>query len=333
MDDNGRHRRNRDERTPAGQALESARPQGSGNAISVVIRVRDAAEELDRCLCALKRQTIPDACTLEIVVVDNESKDESRAVAQRYGAAIVPISRAEFTWGRALNRGIAQTRGDIVLLLSSDATPADETWLEHMVEPFAEADVAVVYGRQLPYPSAPIDERARLARTFGAEPISLDPGVHANNPSGKGMGASNVCAAVRRRVWEEHPYDEQISGGEEGPFTSHVLARGYRCLYQPSARVYHSHRDSPWKMACREWEILEKNAAYANARIRMRTLVKWWAGVAVRRLVNCVRADAPWYRRAEGVLRLPLELPAYVVVGVSMLRERSRRKAREVFWR
>ncbi len=333
MDANGHHRGRHDERTQAGQVAESDRSQGLGNTISVVIRVRDAAKELDRCLCALKRQTLPDARMLEIVVVDNESRDESRTVAVRHKTVVVAISRADFTWGRALNRGIARTHGDIVLLLSSDATPADETWLKHMVEPFAEADVAVVYGRQLPYRNAPIDERVRLARTFGTKPISLDRDVHANNPSGKGMGASNACAAIRRTAWEEHPYDEQISGGEEGPFTSHVLARGYRCLYQPSARVYHSHRENPWKMACREWEILEKNAVYADVRIRVRTLVKWWAGVTMRRLVNCIRADAPWYRRAEGVLRLPLELPAYVVVGLSMLREQSRRRAREVFWR
>lgn len=333
MDDNGRHRRNRDERPPAGQALESARPQGSGNAISVVIRVRDAAEELDRCLCALKRQTIPDACTLEIVVVDNESKDESRAVAQRYGAAIVPISRAEFTWGRALNRGIAQTRGDIVLLLSSDATPADETWLEHMVEPFAEADVAVVYGRQLPYPNAPIDERARLARTFGAEPISLDRNKHAENPSAKGMLASNACAAIRRVLWEEYPYDEQTSGGEEGPFTCEALRRGWRCLYQPSARVYHSHRDGSWRLACRDWEILHKNVVYTASRLRWWMLLKWWVGVIKRRIVNCIRTEAPLRCRIEGLLRLPADVSACVIVGSLLFRAKSRQRMRQVFWR
>jgi rhamnosyltransferase len=300
--------------------------------VSVVIRVRDAERELERCLSSLKRQVLPGGAKLEIVVVDNDSRDGSLGVAERHGAGIVPISQAEFSWGRALNRGIAKTRGDIVLLLSSDVTPADKDWLTHMVEPFAQPDVAIVYGRQLPYPDAPVDERVRLKRTFGEKPILLD-GRQEVEDTGKGMNASNACAAIRRAVWQANPYDETTAGGEEGPFTCQALKRGYRCLYQPSARAHHSHRDSPWKFACREWEILHKNAAYGGSRLRGRMLLRWWVRVAKRRLVNCVRAEAPAYYRIEGLVRLPIDLMACVIIGLSLLPERSRQRARQLFWR
>ena len=164
------------------------------------------------------RQDLPDGVELEIVVVDNDSTDDSRAVAQRHGAVIVSISQAEFSWGRA-QPGDRAGQGEIVLLLSSDATPADEHWVRRMVEPFVEPDVAIVYGRQVPYPNAPVDERMRLQQTFGP-PVALDlDDRHGENPSAKGMLASNACAAIRRAVWQEQPYDEQTSGGEEGPFT------------------------------------------------------------------------------------------------------------------
>jgi GT2 family glycosyltransferase len=300
--------------------------------VSIVIRARNAAKDLDRCLGGLMRQTLPAGAELEIVVVDNDSTDDSRAVAQRHGAGIVPISQAEFSWGRALNRGIAKARGDIVLLLSSDATPADESWLRNMIEPFSEPDVAIVYGRQLPYPDAPVDERVRLKRTFGAKPIVLDGGQEVED-TGKGMNASNACAAIRRAVWQANAYDETTAGGEEGPFTCQALKRGYRCLYQPSARAYHSHRDSPWKFACREWEILHKNAAYGGSRLRGHMLLRWWVRVAKRRLGNCVRAEASAYYRVEGLVRLPIDLMACVIIGLLLLPERSRRRARQLFWR
>ncbi len=306
---------------------------GQGTTISAVIRVRDAARELERCLAAMRRQVLPDGVPLEIVVVDNDSKDGSRAIAERYGAAVVSISHEDFTWGRALNRGIAQTHGEIVLLLSSDATPADETWVQCMTEPFAQDDVAIVYGRQLPYPDAPIDERARLARTFGADPLSLDKDKHAENPSAKGMLASNACAAIRRIFWEEHPYDEETSGGEEGPFTCEALKRGRRCLYQPSARVYHSHRDGSWRLACRDWEILHKNVVYTASRLRWWMLLKWWAGVIKRRIVNCTRVEAPLRCRVMGLLRLPADLSACVIVGSLLFCTKSNQRIRQAFWR
>jgi rhamnosyltransferase len=301
--------------------------------ISAVIRVRNAADDLDRCLSSVRRQVLPSGMELEIIVVDNDSTDDSRGVARRHGAVVVPISQAEFSWGRALNRGIAQTHGEVVLLLSSDATPADEFWVQRMVEPFTEPDVAIVYGRQLPYPDAPIDERVRLRRTFGTEPIVLDRTKHAENPTAKGMLASNACAAVRRAVWQEHVYDEDISGGEEGPFTCQTLGQGLRCLYEPEAVVHHSHRDSPWRYACREWEILHKNVVYSGAPLKKRTLLRWWLGVAKRRLLNCLRVGVPLYYRLEGLVRLPIDVAACMVVGSLLFCEKSRQRARQVFWR
>jgi len=298
-----------------------------------VIRVRNAADELDRCLSGLESQTLTDGADLELIVVDNDSTDDSRVVARRHGAVVVPIFQAEFSWGRALNRGIARARGALVLLLSSDATPVDEYWVQHMVEPFQEPDVAVVYGRQLPYPDAPVDERVRLERTFGTQPIVLDKERHANNPAAKGMLASNACAAIRRSVWQDHPYDEETSGGEEGPFTCQALKQGYRCLYQPDARVYHSHRDGPWRLACREWQILHKNVVYTGSRLRTRVLLRWWVAVAKRRLINCVRVHAPLYYRMEGLMRLPADLAACMIVGSLLLHEVSRQKTRQIFWR
>ena len=67
--------------------------------VSVVIRVRNAAADLARCLAALRAQTMPASMELELIIVDNESTDGSVEVASEYGAVVVPISLADFSWG------------------------------------------------------------------------------------------------------------------------------------------------------------------------------------------------------------------------------------------
>src|SRR5579863_452148 len=88
--------------------------------VSAVIRNRNEAHHMAHVLTALAHQSEP---LHEVVVVDNESSDSSIALAERFGARIVKISRSEFTYGRALNVGIAASSGDAILILSAHSLP------------------------------------------------------------------------------------------------------------------------------------------------------------------------------------------------------------------
>jgi rhamnosyltransferase len=103
----------------------------SPGAISVVIRVRNEGAALHKVLCALKLQDLP---PWEIIVVDNASTDESRAVAQYHGATILDISRAEFTYGRALNWGIRKSQGEFICILSAHSLPIGKDFLRTAVD-------------------------------------------------------------------------------------------------------------------------------------------------------------------------------------------------------
>ena len=78
---------------------------------SVVIRVRDEVTALTEVLARLERQT----ATHQVVVVDNASCDGSGEAARAAGAEVVGISAAEFSFGRALNRGAARTEAEVVV--------------------------------------------------------------------------------------------------------------------------------------------------------------------------------------------------------------------------
>ena len=83
---------------------QTRRPE-QGRIVSAVIRVRNAGAELDRCLSSLGCQVLPDGVELEMIVVDNDSTDDSRGVAQRHGAVIVPISASRVLLGPGAKPG------------------------------------------------------------------------------------------------------------------------------------------------------------------------------------------------------------------------------------
>ena len=57
---------------------------------------------------------------VEVIVVDDGSTDDSRAVIESYGDRITPIVKANGGHGSALNAGYAASRGEIVIFLDAD---------------------------------------------------------------------------------------------------------------------------------------------------------------------------------------------------------------------
>jgi glycosyltransferase involved in cell wall biosynthesis len=196
--------------------------------ISLVIRTKNEAGWIERCLRAIALQDLSD---WEVVVVDNESADDTRAVARRLKCRIVRISARSFTYGRAINLGIRHARGDLVAILSGHCVPAHDRWLSALAAHFDDPTVAGVYGRQIPLPdSHPFDKRD-LWTTFGVE----------RRVQRKDYLFHNANSMIRRSVWTGLPFDEDISGVEDRDWARKVLARGYHIVYEPLATVYHHH--------------------------------------------------------------------------------------------
>src|SRR5689334_523139 len=98
--------------------------------VSIIIVTHNSAAQLGACLRALQQQRC--SAEREIVVVDNASRDESRAIVAGFPAARL-VAEAE-NWGFAggVNRGVAAARGQIIALLNPDAEPAPD-WLAELI--------------------------------------------------------------------------------------------------------------------------------------------------------------------------------------------------------
>jgi rhamnosyltransferase len=297
--------------------------------IAVVIRARNAAANLQECLPQVFAQDLPYGHVLEVVVVDNESTDETAIVCQKFEAKRVVISTEEFSWGRALNRGIGCTSADIAILLSADATPCSKEWLASLISRFSDPQVAVVYGRQCPRANAPVDEVVRLLHAFDGQPRELSPdGVQADHKA-KRWVCSNACSAVRVSVWREFPFDEELQFAEEKPWVLQVLGAGYRGWYESSAMVLHSHYEGILRFAFREWEIVQ-NAKRGRGNLEL--LARYMARASMRRICNCSNPRLGASRIAIGITRLPLELSATVVIAAAQVRPTWYRYLRQLAW-
>jgi len=208
--------------------------------VSVVIPVLNAEAYLERLLTAIFNQK--PAAPPEVVLVDSMSKDRTREIAAGFAdVRVVPVEK--FTHGGARNLGVREAKGDIVVLMTQDALPQDETWLAKLLEPFSDPKVAATYSRQVPYPDANPMERYFLLTHF-------PPGetVRREQRDGEhGLGDvffSNVAAALRRDLLLKFPFDETIIMSEDQQVSRDLLKAGYAVVYQPESVVVHSHNYS-----------------------------------------------------------------------------------------
>lgn len=82
--------------------------------VSVIVPTYNSAKSLPLCLEAIRRQKYP---YKEVLVVDNYSKDETRRIAENFGANVILHSG---TQAAARNIGLAHSKGGYVLFLDSD---------------------------------------------------------------------------------------------------------------------------------------------------------------------------------------------------------------------
>jgi glycosyltransferase involved in cell wall biosynthesis len=196
-----------------------------------VIRAKNEARFIGETLRA-----IFDAAALpprQVVVVDSGSTDGTQAIVRSFATDLIQIEPEEFTYGYALNLGVASIDAEIVATLSAHSLPANPDWLRNLVAPFSRPRVAGVYGRQLPRSNAtPLELIGmRLSGVLGDSPKLLD-----RRPL-----FSNANGAFRRSLWLEHPFDERVGGAEDIAWVRTMQERGYLIAYEPTAAVYHSH--------------------------------------------------------------------------------------------
>lgn len=110
---------------------------------SVIIPAWNEADYIGAAIGALKAQDYPRE-DFEIIVVDNNSSDETSEAARRAGADKV-VKESEQGTNMARNRGVREARGKILAFLDADCIPPPE-WLRHLEENLLKPGVVATSG-------------------------------------------------------------------------------------------------------------------------------------------------------------------------------------------
>ncbi len=250
---------------------------------SLVIRAYNEEKHIGRLLEGVMQQTLREAC--EIILVDSGSTDATVAIARRYPVTVVHIRPEEFTFGRSLNLGIRHARGEFIVMASAHVYPVYPDWLERLLEPFADPAVALTYGKQRGDHRTKFSEHQIFARWFPEE----------SNPRQTHPFCNNANAAIRRALWEEHPYDETLTGLEDLAWARWALEQGHVLAYVAEAEIIHVHEETPRKVFNRyRREAMAFKRIYPEARFSLWDFIRLFTGNVASDLYHAARQGVLW---------------------------------------
>ena len=194
--------------------------------VSIIIRTKNEERWIGSCLKGIFDQTYKD---FEVILVDNESTDQTINKANKYPIKVLNINN--FLPGRAINLGVSESKGNIIVILSGHCIPVDSYWLKNLIRDLNDPDVAGVYGRQEPMSFSSDSDKRDLINVFG-----LDKKIQLKDPF-----FHNANSAVRKNFLNKFPFDENVSNVEDRVWGMEVIKAGYKIVYEPLASVFHFH--------------------------------------------------------------------------------------------
>ncbi len=244
---------------------------------AVVIPTWNGEEDLRKTLPALR--SVDGGEDLQVLTIDSGSSDGTHRVAAEFGAQVAVIPPGSFNHGGTRNLGISLLESEIAILLTQDAVPADRDWLNRILEPFEDLQVAGVYARQIAPQDAHPRAKAEQAYVDGSDDMNEIRRIETPDEwfqlsamdRYRRARFDNVCSAIRRSVWERLPF-AMAPYGEDLDWGLRVLQAGYSLAYEPRCKVWHAH-ERPARYVLRRTIVDHQLLA---DRFRLQTIPAWW---------------------------------------------------------
>ncbi|KQM62014.1 rhamnosyltransferase [Sphingomonas sp. Leaf17] len=205
----------------------------------VVIPTLNAGSYLSRLIDGLQAQAIrPD----QVLVIDSESTDDTCERFAAFGAKVVSYPRRNFNHGGTRAHAISLIPdAEYIVMMTQDAIPADGGTIRNLVRCFADPDVGMAYGRQLPRPGSRAIER--FSRLFNYPAVSEVRSLADRARLGvKTTFCSNSFAAYRRVAYDDvGGFEHDAFFAEDQVVAGRMLLAGRKLAYAADACVHHSH--------------------------------------------------------------------------------------------
>ena len=259
--------------------------------VDVLIPVYRPDGKLTELLKRLKMQNYP---IHRIILMNTEEKHfpaELTGVWDR--VEVYHLAKEEFDHGGTRDRGVRMSTADLVVCMTQDAMPADETLIEELVKPFDDPEVWAAYARQLP--NEDCREVEKYTRSFNYPEKSMVKTKEDLDRLGiKTFFCSNVCAAWRREKYLElGGFVKHTIFNEDMILAGTMIKPGGKIAYCAKAKVIHSHNYSAFQQFHRNFDLAVSQTMYPEVFGGIRSesegikLVK-------KSLSYCIKIGKPW---------------------------------------
>jgi len=221
--------------------------------LSIIIVSWNVKDLLRKCLCSIFNDQ--NGLTIEVFVIDNNSKDKTVAMIKKeFPQVYLIVNKENRGFAKANNQGIRQAQGDYILLLNPD-TEILEDALTKMVELMKEKKEVGVGGCKILYPDTTIQLSVRRFPSLYAmiiisfklhnffpelvdEYFALDFDYYLEQEVDQVMGAFFM---IRREVIDKVGLldENYFMWFEEVDYCKMVKAAGYQIKYFPQAAIIH----------------------------------------------------------------------------------------------
>lgn len=259
--------------------------------VDVLIPVYRPDGKLTELLKRLKMQNYP---IHRVILMNTEEKHfptELTGIWDR--VEVYHLAKEEFDHGGTRDRGVRMSTADLVVCMTQDAMPADETLIEELVKPFDDPEVWAAYARQLP--NEDCREVEKYTRSFNYPEKSMVKTKEDLDRLGiKTFFCSNVCAAWRREKYLElGGFVKHTIFNEDMILAGTMIKQGGKIAYCAKAKVIHSHNYSAFQQFHRNFDLAVSQTMYPEVFGGIRSesegikLVK-------KSLSYCIKIGKPW---------------------------------------
>jgi mycofactocin system glycosyltransferase len=296
--------------------------------VSVVIAVYNRPQEIQECLASLETLDYP-ADRIEVIVVDDGSRDQTAAVVRRFDVRLIvqPYNRGQ---SAARNTGARASRGEIIAFLDSDCI-AGSRWLRDLVPYFQDSRVALVGGFvDACYREKQMDRYEQVCSAL-------------NMGSQQAMGRGENCVfyvptcnmLVRKDIYlQAGGLDDTLRVGEDVDLCWRLMAAGHHLLYIPRGVVAHKHRNRLMPGLLRRFDYGTSEAGLYARFPKVAKQFPWqpvglaailigaavlatqsWPWLALLAILPAIETGCKWYQL---IRKFSIRLPIAEILGAAL---------------
>ncbi|MBU0757939.1 MAG: glycosyltransferase, partial [Nanoarchaeota archaeon] len=209
--------------------------------ISVIVPAFNDSVRLEKCLKSIKEQDYKKP--YEIIVVDDRSTDNTRAVAQKY--AEVFSNSINSGPAKARNLGVKKSKADIIAFTDSDCI-VSKNWLSMIEKTMKDRKIDAVMGKvSIPKAGYIGDSISALGFPAGGS-LGYDKMYHVKKDRTTNHFSTCNCA-IRREIFDRFGFFDETyptPGREDTEFSWRIWKGNAKIIYSDKIRITHEARTS-----------------------------------------------------------------------------------------